>query len=84
MANAKVFSHSNEYGDVVVDVETGEGYTDTRQVNSTPLGTVTWDEYDTGALVRIEATGIYGQVKAGAIRRLDRRKVAAARSTAAR
>lgn len=59
-------------------------YTNTIPANSTPLGTVTRDESDTGALVRIEATGIYVQVNAGAIRSLDGRKVAAALGTAGR
>lgn len=53
-------------------------YTSTIPANSTPLGTVTRDESDTGALVRIEATGAYVQVNAGSIRSLDGRKVAAA------
>lgn len=59
-------------------------YTNTLPVNSTPLGTVTRDEYDTGALVRIEATGSYVQVNASVIRSLDGRKVAAALGTAGR
>lgn len=59
-------------------------YTNTIPMNSTPLGTVTRDESDTGALVRIEATGVYVQVNAGAIRSLDGRKVAAALGTAGR
>jgi len=59
-------------------------YTNTIPANSTPLGTVTRDESDTGALVRIEATGVYVQVNAGAIRSLDGRKVAAALGTAGR
>jgi hypothetical protein len=53
-------------------------YTNTIPAGSTALGTVTRDEGDTGALVRIEATGAYVQVNAGAIRSLDGRKVAAA------
>lgn len=53
-------------------------YTKTIPVNSTPLGTVTRDGLDTGALVRIDATGHYAQVNAGALRALDGRKVAAA------
>lgn len=48
-------------------------YTNTIPVASTPLGTVTRDG-DTGALVRIEATGAYAQVNAGVIRTLDGRK----------
>lgn len=59
-------------------------YTNTIPGNSTPLGTVTRDESDTGALVRIEATGAYVQVNAGAIRSLDGRKVAAALGIAGR
>ena len=59
-------------------------YTHTIPANSTPLGTVTRDDFDVGALVRIEATGIYVQVNAGAIRSLDGRKVAAALGTAGR
>lgn len=46
-------------------------YTNTIPVNSTPLGTVTRDDYDIGALVRVEATGRYVQVNAGVIRSLD-------------
>lgn len=53
-------------------------YTNTLPANSTPLGTVTRDETDTGALVRIETTGAYVQVNASTIRALDGRKVAAA------
>ncbi len=34
-------------------------YTNTLPANSTPLGTVTRDGFDTGALVRIESTGLY-------------------------
>jgi len=59
-------------------------YTNTLPINSTPLGTVTRDEADTGALVRIEATGAYVQVNASVIRALDGRKVAAALGTAGR
>jgi hypothetical protein len=59
-------------------------YTNTIPENSTPIGVVTRDESDTGALVRIEETGIYVQVNAGAIRSLDGRKVAAALGTAGR
>lgn len=59
-------------------------YTNTLPVNSTPLGTVTRDESDTGALVRIDATGAYVQVNASVIRSLDGRKVAAALGTAGR
>lgn len=59
-------------------------YTNTLPAGSTPLGTVTRDKMDTGALVRIEATGTYVQVNAGAVRSLDGRKVAAALGTAGR
>lgn len=53
-------------------------YTNTIPRGSTALGTVTRGMSDTGALARIEATGAYVQVNAGAIRSLDGRKVAAA------
>lgn len=53
-------------------------YTNTLPANSTPLGTITVGGCDTGALARINATGVYVQVNAGAIKRLDGRKVAAA------
>lgn len=59
-------------------------YTNTLPANSTAIGTVTRDDFDTGALVRIEATGTYVQVNAGAIRNLDGRKVAAALGMAGR
>ena len=59
-------------------------YTNTLPANSTPLGTVTRDESDTGALVRIEATGAYVQVNASVMRSLDGRKIAAALGTAGR
>jgi len=59
-------------------------YTNTIPANSTPLGTVTRDESDTGALVRIETTGAYVQVNASVMRSLDGRKVAAALGTAGR
>lgn len=59
-------------------------YTNTLPANSTPLGTVTRDDFDTGALVRIDATGVYVQVNAGAIRSLDGRTIAAAIGTAGR
>lgn len=42
------------------------------------LGTVTRDGIDSGALVRIEATGIYCQLNAGALRSLPQREVVAA------
>jgi len=77
-------NHSNR-GRITVDANGNwRLYTNTIPANSTPLGTVTRDETDTGALVRIEATGIYVQVNAGAIRSLDGRKVAAALGTAGR
>jgi hypothetical protein len=53
-------------------------YTNTIPAGSTALGTITRDEVDTGALVRIESTGAYVQVNAGAMRNLDRRAVAMA------
>ena len=59
-------------------------YTNILPANSTPLGTVTRDESDTGALVRIEATGLYVQVNASVMRSLDGRKVAAAIGTSGR
>jgi hypothetical protein len=59
-------------------------YTNTIPKNSTPLGTVTRNGRDTGALVRIEATGIYVQVNAGVVRYLDTRKVVASLAAAGR
>ena len=53
-------------------------YTNTIPANSTPIGTVTRDGIDTGALVRIDATRSYVQVNAGTKRSLDGRKIAAA------
>lgn len=53
-------------------------YTHTLPPNSQALGTVTREGDDTGALVRIEATGIYVQANAGAIRSLPQAKVVAA------
>lgn len=77
-------THSNR-GRLTVDANGNwRLYTNTIPANSTPLGTVTRDEGDTGALVRIEATGAYVQVNASAIRSLDGRKVAAALGTAGR
>lgn len=77
-------NHSNR-GRVTVDVNGNwRLYTNTIPANSTPLGTVKREESDIGALVRIDATGIYVQVNAGAIRSLDGRKVAAALGTAGR
>ena len=77
-------THNNR-GRLTVDVNGNwRLYTNTIPANSTALGTVTRDEGDTGALVRINATGVYVQVNAGAIRSLDGRKVAAALGTAGR
>ena len=59
-------------------------YTNTLPMNSTPLGTVTRDESDTGALVRIDETGAYVQVNDGVLRNLDGRKIAASLGTAGR
>jgi len=42
------------------------------------LGTVTRDGIDTGALVRVDATGLYVQVSAGALRALPQAETAAA------
>lgn len=53
-------------------------YTNTIPPNSRALGTITRDGFDTGALVLIEATGLYVQVNAGAIRNADQGKVVAA------
>lgn len=52
-------------------------YTNTLPPNSIPLGTVTIG-METGALIRMKATGSYMQVNAGAMRGLDGRKVSAA------
>lgn len=77
-------THTNR-GRLVVDTNGNwRLYTNTIPANSTPLGTVTRDDFDTGALVRIETTGTYVQVNAGAMRNLDGRKVAAALGTAGR
>lgn len=76
-------THTNR-GRLVVDINGNwRLYTNTLPANSTPLGTVTRDG-ETGALARIETTGAYVQVNAGAIRSLDGRKVAAALGTAGR
>jgi len=77
-------THNNR-GRLVVDTN-GNWllYTNTLPANSTPLGTIARDIGDTGALVRMETTGLYVQVNAGAIRSLDGRKVAAALGTAGR
>ena len=50
-------------------------YTTTVPKGGRALGTVTRDGLDTGALVLIEATGLYIQVNVGVIRSLDQRKV---------
>lgn len=77
-------THSNR-GRLTVDVNGNwRLYTNTLPANATPIGTVTRDEGDTGALVRIETTGVYVQINAGSIRSLDGRKVAAALGTAGR
>lgn len=53
-------------------------YSNTIPAGSRALGTITRDIGDTGALVQIEATGLYVQVNAGAVRTLPQSKVAAA------
>ena len=53
-------------------------YTNTIPHGARALGTVARDGYDTGALVLIEATGLYVQVNAGAVRTLPQVKVASA------
>ena len=58
-------------------------YTVTIPKGSRALGTVTRDGLDTGALVLIEATGLYVQVNVGVIRSLDQRKVKAALAASA-
>lgn len=57
-------------------------YTNTLPRGSRAIGTVSRDGIDTGALVLIEATGLYVQVNAGAIRSLPQDKVQAAISSA--
>ncbi|MBK7542811.1 MAG: hypothetical protein IPI57_13775 [Candidatus Competibacteraceae bacterium] len=52
-------------------------YSETLPDGATPIGTVTRDGNDTGALVRFQSTGRYAQVNCGAVRNLDGRKVAA-------
>jgi hypothetical protein len=59
-------------------------YTNTLPAGSTPLGTVTRDGTDTGALARIESTGCYVKINAGSMLNLDGRKVAAALGAAGR
>jgi len=50
-------------------------YTNTIPAHSRALGTITRDTGDTGALVLIEATGIYVQINAGCLRSLPQGKV---------
>ena len=50
-------------------------YSNTIPANSIAIGTVTRAIGDTGALVKIEATGLYVQVNAGVVRSLNQRKV---------
>ena len=77
-------THENR-GRLTVDVNGNwRLYTNTLPAGATAMGTVTRDIGDTGALVRIEATGLYAQVNAGALRSLDGRKVAAALGTTGR
>ncbi len=57
-------------------------YSNTIPAGSRALGTITRDIGDTGALVQIEATGIYVQVNAGVVRTLPQAKIAAAVETA--
>mgnify|MGYP003594287507 CR=1 FL=1 len=47
-------------------------------LNSRVLGTVTRDGFDTGALILVEATGLYVQGNAGAIRSLPQRAIQSA------
>ena len=53
-------------------------YSETLPDGATPIGTVTRDGNDTGALVRFQSTGRYAQINCGAVRNLDGRKVAGA------
>ena len=72
-------SPSNNRGRLSVNLGGGwKIYSNTIPAGSRAFGAVTRNDCDTGALVLIEATGIYVQVNAGAIRRLDQRKVSAA------
>lgn len=57
-------------------------YTNTLPIGSKPLGTVTRGIGDAGALVLIEATGLYVQCNAGSLRSLDQAKVMAAIASA--
>jgi len=52
-------------------------YTNTIPPNSRAIGTITRDGCDTGALVLIEATGLYVQINAGGLRNLPQAKVEA-------
>ncbi len=77
-------NHKNR-GRLVVDTNANwKLYTNTLPANAVPLGTVTREGGETGALARIETTGAYVQVNAGAVRTLDGRKVAAALGTTGR
>src|SRR3990167_4644943 len=71
-------THNNR-GRLVVDLG-GKWrlYTNPLPPGRRAIGTVTREGYDTGALVLIEATGLYVQANAGAIRSLPQAKVAAA------
>lgn len=72
-------SENKHNGSITVDPDgKWQIYTNTLPAGADPLGTVTRDNGDTGALARIERTGAYVQVNAGAVRTLDGRKVAAA------
>lgn len=53
-------------------------YTNTIPAGAKALGTVSRDTGDMGALVLIEATGIYVQLNAGCLKSLDQSKVKAA------
>lgn len=75
-------THSNR-GRLVVDTNgKWQLYTYTMPVGYTTLGTVTRPDGHTGALARIEKTGVYVQINAGAARSLDQRKIIAALSSA--
>lgn len=58
-------------------------YTEVIPEGGRVLGTVTRNVLDTGALVLIEATGLYVQVNVGVIRTLNQRKVHAALAVSA-
>lgn len=67
--------------DPVIAVELGgnwKKHTSALPKGSRALGVVTRDGNDTGALVLIEASGLYVQVNAGAVRALPQAKTAAA------